>query len=44
MIDRRRGPDWIAHAVLCTGIFILAFFRTLWQARSVNRIAAAEDV
>lgn len=25
MIDRRRGPDWVAHAVLCTGIFILAF-------------------
>jgi sn-glycerol 3-phosphate transport system permease protein len=25
MIDRRRGPDWFAHAVLWTGILVLAF-------------------
>jgi sn-glycerol 3-phosphate transport system permease protein len=25
MIDRRRGPDWLAHAVLWTGILVLAF-------------------
>jgi len=30
--------------LIMSGIFILAFVRTLWQARGVNRIAAAEDI
>ena len=25
MIDRRSGPDWFAHAVLWTGILVMAF-------------------
>jgi sn-glycerol 3-phosphate transport system permease protein len=25
MIDRRSGPDWLAHAVLWTGILVMAF-------------------
>ncbi|MFN7127027.1 MAG: metal ABC transporter permease [Allorhizobium sp.] len=40
-IDSAPAPTIV---LIMSGIFILAFFRTLWQARSVNRIAAAEDV
>ncbi|MCZ8179072.1 MAG: metal ABC transporter permease [Rhizobium sp.] len=40
-IDSAPAPTIV---LIMSGIFILAFFRTLWQARSVNRIAAAEDI
>lgn len=38
-IDSAPAPTIV---LIMSGIFILAFFRTLWQARRVNRIAAAE--
>ena len=38
-IDSAPAPTIV---LIMSGIFILAFFRTLWQARGVNRIAAAE--
>lgn len=40
-IDSAPAPTIV---LIMSGIFILAFFRTLWQARSVNRIAAAEEI
>lgn len=40
-IDSAPAPTIV---LIMSGIFILAFFRTLWQARGVNRIAAAEDI
>lgn len=40
-IDSAPAPTIV---LIMSGIFLLAFFRTLWQARSVNRIAAAEDI
>lgn len=40
-IDSAPAPTIV---LIMSGIFILAFFRTLWQARSVNRVAAAEDI
>ncbi len=39
-IDSAPAPTIV---LIMSGIFILAFFRTLWQARTMNRIAAAED-
>ena len=40
-IDSAPAPTIV---LIMSGIFILAFVRTLWQARGVNRIAAAEDI
>ncbi|MFN3362873.1 MAG: metal ABC transporter permease [Allorhizobium sp.] len=40
-IDSAPAPTIV---LIMSGIFILAFFRTLWQARSVNRIAATEEI
>ncbi|QEE44937.1 metal ABC transporter permease [Rhizobium sp. WL3] len=40
-IDSAPAPTIV---LIMSGIFILAFFRTLWQARSTNRIAAAENI
>ncbi|NBB49507.1 iron chelate uptake ABC transporter family permease subunit [Rhizobium sp. CRIBSB] len=40
-IDSAPAPTIV---LIMSGIFILAFFRTLWQARAMNRIAAAEDI
>jgi manganese/iron transport system permease protein len=40
-IDSAPAPTIV---LIMSGLFVLAFFRTLWQARSVNRIAAAEDI
>lgn len=40
-IDSAPAPTIV---LIMSGIFILAFFRTLWQARGVNRIAATEDI